>query len=229
MMTSLILGLTAASRYLYTGMWNLELGKSELVNNIIKSKEPSEDIFFQTRVADPHLVEFGVDMGDDHDDVKFEKTQYDVYRASEAWEDETQDTSSTSLEDEYEKQGGNGMPQENEENRMSREGKRPVDHGKAQKDVNRAGDEQFTEKHSKESKYDRQKWKKMEKTVPKYSAPSSCQVVQLSRRRLPLVALASAPGSGTTWVRHLLQQATGSCTFLYSTQYYLRLTQLQVY
>lgn len=45
------------------------------------------------------------------------------------------------------------------------------------------------------------------------SSESSCQVqLKLSDTKLPLVALASAPGSGNTWVRHLLQLATGIYT-----------------
>ena len=37
----------------------------------------------------------------------------------------------------------------------------------------------------------------------------SCQAVGFSKTALPRTALASFPGSGNTWVRHLLQQATG--------------------
>ena len=37
----------------------------------------------------------------------------------------------------------------------------------------------------------------------------NCRQVQFSKRKLPLTYLSSSPGSGNTWVRHLLQQATG--------------------
>ena len=37
----------------------------------------------------------------------------------------------------------------------------------------------------------------------------SCRDVGFSKKVLPRTALASFPGSGNTWVRHLLQQATG--------------------
>ena len=37
----------------------------------------------------------------------------------------------------------------------------------------------------------------------------SCQEVTRSAKKLPLVALAAAPGSGSSWAKHLLQQATG--------------------
>ena len=40
-------------------------------------------------------------------------------------------------------------------------------------------------------------------------AGPTCQPVKLSERKLPLVALATSPGSGTTWARHLFQQVTG--------------------
>ena len=36
-----------------------------------------------------------------------------------------------------------------------------------------------------------------------------CRPLAYSKTSLPLTALASFPGSGNTWVRHLLQQATG--------------------
>ena len=36
-----------------------------------------------------------------------------------------------------------------------------------------------------------------------------CRPLGYSKTSLPLTALASFPGSGNTWVRHLLQQATG--------------------
>ncbi|XP_071092902.1 WSCD family member AGAP003962-like [Haliotis cracherodii] len=39
-----------------------------------------------------------------------------------------------------------------------------------------------------------------------------CPSVRLSTRVLPQIALASYPGSGNTWVRHLLQQMTGIAT-----------------
>lgn len=47
-------------------------------------------------------------------------------------------------------------------------------------------------------KYDRALWK--------------CKKPHLSQTPLPLTALASFPGSGNTWVRHILQQATGILT-----------------
>ena len=36
-----------------------------------------------------------------------------------------------------------------------------------------------------------------------------CRPLGYSRVKLPMTALASFPGSGNTWVRHLLQQSTG--------------------
>ena len=36
-----------------------------------------------------------------------------------------------------------------------------------------------------------------------------CQRLRFSSKKLPVTALASFPGSGNTWVRHLIQQATG--------------------
>ena len=52
---------------------------------------------------------------------------------------------------------------------------------------------------------------KTEKSVPTYqkTKPKSCQSLGYSDRKIPTTALASFPGSGNTWVRHLLQQATG--------------------
>lgn len=47
-------------------------------------------------------------------------------------------------------------------------------------------------------KYDRALWK--------------CKKPHLSETPLPVIALASFPGSGNTWVRHILQQATGILT-----------------
>lgn len=40
--------------------------------------------------------------------------------------------------------------------------------------------------------------------------PPNCQSLHYSKDRLPLTALASFPGAGNTWLRHLIQQATGS-------------------
>lgn len=37
----------------------------------------------------------------------------------------------------------------------------------------------------------------------------TCRPIGLSSKPLPLISLASYPGSGNTWLRHLLQQATG--------------------
>lgn len=36
-----------------------------------------------------------------------------------------------------------------------------------------------------------------------------CKIPHFAKQPLPLTALASFPGSGNTWVRHILQQATG--------------------
>ena len=41
------------------------------------------------------------------------------------------------------------------------------------------------------------------------SVNNSCQEIKLSTKKLPLVALAAFPGAGSSWVKHLLQQATG--------------------
>ena len=41
-----------------------------------------------------------------------------------------------------------------------------------------------------------------------------CRPLGFSQTSLPMTALASFPGSGNTWVRHLLQQATGKDSFL---------------
>lgn len=46
----------------------------------------------------------------------------------------------------------------------------------------------------------------------------TCKPVGLSKVGLPLTALASYPGSGNTWLRHLLQQSTGKNIF-YRTKY----------
>lgn len=47
----------------------------------------------------------------------------------------------------------------------------------------------------------------------------SCKRIRLSSKPLPITALASFPGSGNTWLRHLVQQATGKklsiCCLLY--------------
>jgi len=44
---------------------------------------------------------------------------------------------------------------------------------------------------------------------------SECKerVPKLSEKPLPLTALISFPGAGSTWVRHLIQQMTGGCPF----------------
>ena len=42
-----------------------------------------------------------------------------------------------------------------------------------------------------------------------------CKNPHLSKKPLPLTALASFPGSGNTWVRHILQEATGESNFLF--------------
>ena len=41
----------------------------------------------------------------------------------------------------------------------------------------------------------------------------SCRDVHLSPEPLPMVALASHPGAGNTWARHLLQQTTGQIQY----------------
>ena len=41
------------------------------------------------------------------------------------------------------------------------------------------------------------------------SASTDCLRMHKSETKLPLTYLASFPGSGNTWVRHLLQQASG--------------------
>ncbi|XP_046326381.1 WSCD family member AGAP003962-like [Haliotis rufescens] len=50
-----------------------------------------------------------------------------------------------------------------------------------------------------------------------------CPSVRLSAQVLPQIALASYPGSGNTWVRHLLQQMTGIATGSVYTDEDLRL------
>lgn len=42
----------------------------------------------------------------------------------------------------------------------------------------------------------------------------TCKTVRLSPKPLPRTALASFPGSGNTWVRHLVQQATGKVLYI---------------
>ena len=37
----------------------------------------------------------------------------------------------------------------------------------------------------------------------------TCKNLKFSKKKLPITGLASVPGSGNTWIRHLLQQATG--------------------
>ena len=49
-------------------------------------------------------------------------------------------------------------------------------------------------------------------TIKKVSK-SDCRVIRYSNANLPMTSLASFPGSGNTWVRHLLQQATGMILF----------------
>ena len=58
----------------------------------------------------------------------------------------------------------------------------------------------------------------VESSYPDQTSPSpsqhnttstSCQTIKRSNRKLPLVALAAAGGAGSTWAKHLLQQATG--------------------
>lgn len=44
----------------------------------------------------------------------------------------------------------------------------------------------------------------------KVAAKDDCQqTIQMSPKALPVTALASYPGSGNTWLRYLIQQATG--------------------
>ena len=54
----------------------------------------------------------------------------------------------------------------------------------------------------------------------------NCREVQFSKTMLPLTYLTSTPGSGNTWVRYLLQQATGK--YIYS-QSVLELLNYYVY
>ena len=49
------------------------------------------------------------------------------------------------------------------------------------------------------------------------SGSTDCVRVHLSQTKLPLTYLASFPGSGNTWVRHLLQQASGKLREMYAT------------
>ena len=51
-------------------------------------------------------------------------------------------------------------------------------------------------------------------TARNSSAPEECSSQSYSQQPLPMTALASFPGSGNTWVRHLLQQLTGSVLVL---------------
>lgn len=51
----------------------------------------------------------------------------------------------------------------------------------------------------------------------------TCKPVGLSKVGLPLTALASYPGSGNTWLRHLLQQSTGISTGSEYIDYSLKL------
>ncbi|KAI0242306.1 WSC domain-containing protein 2 [Lamellibrachia satsuma] len=46
----------------------------------------------------------------------------------------------------------------------------------------------------------------------RHSQTLVCPKLHFSRRHLPATALASFPGSGNTWTRHLIQQATGVYT-----------------
>jgi len=41
----------------------------------------------------------------------------------------------------------------------------------------------------------------------------SCPEIRFSKYPLPVTALASMPGSGNTWMRHLIQMSTGAGTF----------------
>ena len=50
------------------------------------------------------------------------------------------------------------------------------------------------------------------KVNPVRPAGPSCQTIRLSDKKMPMVALATAAGSGTTWARHLFQQVTGQTT-----------------
>lgn len=64
-------------------------------------------------------------------------------------------------------------------------------------------------------KYDRALWK--------------CKKPHLSQTPLPLTALASFPGSGNTWVRHILQQATGKMfNYLYTCKCQWTLNNVQM-
>lgn len=53
-------------------------------------------------------------------------------------------------------------------------------------------------------------FKKKEETKKMPAAkPKSCGNVSFSKIALPVTALVSFPGSGNTWLRHLIQEATG--------------------
>ena len=52
---------------------------------------------------------------------------------------------------------------------------------------------------------------------------SSCVPLHYSRTDLPLVLLVSFPGSGNTWTRHLIQQATG---ILYYPRQYVKISMV---
>lgn len=43
-----------------------------------------------------------------------------------------------------------------------------------------------------------------------YKKPKSCGNLSFSKIVLPATALVSFPGSGNTWLRHLIQEATGN-------------------
>ncbi|KAJ8312255.1 hypothetical protein KUTeg_009628 [Tegillarca granosa] len=47
------------------------------------------------------------------------------------------------------------------------------------------------------------------------SKSAMCKKVELSSRPLTKTALASFPGSGNTWIRHLIQQSTESPCFIF--------------
>ena len=46
-------------------------------------------------------------------------------------------------------------------------------------------------------------------SVETHRPEAKCPDLHFSRKTLPVTALASFPGSGNTWLRHLIQQSTG--------------------
>ena len=48
------------------------------------------------------------------------------------------------------------------------------------------------------------------------SAETDCFQIEFSKQPLPRVALASFPGSGNTWTRHLIQQVSGTNSLIWT-------------